>query len=75
MSYWRDDPEGMDERIVEAMKELGHSRENDDDLDILEKFNNDRVFGKTEDWLKVASLADGNYIQNLVGAAEARMGE
>lgn len=75
MSFWREDPEGMDERIVEAMKELGHSSQNDDDMKVLEKFNNDRAFGRTDAWLKVASQADENYTQNLVAAAEGRMGE
>lgn len=73
MSFWREDPDGMDERIVEAMKEMGHSKHYHDDQKVLEKFHNDKAFGRTNGWMAVAQQAEHDYTQNLVGAAESRM--
>ncbi len=72
MNFWSDDPEGMDQKIVESMVSLGHAMQSDDEVDILNKFNS-TSFGKTEAWLKVATEAEQDYCQNLVGASEAQL--
>ncbi len=71
MSFWSDDPEGMDKKIVASMISLGHAKQSDDEQEVLSKFNS-QAFGKTRAWLEVAKEAEQDYVQDLVGAAEAQ---
>lgn len=69
MNFWKEDPEGMDEKVVEAMRELGHAIQGDDEQETLQRFNSP-AFGRTQAWLDVATQAEGNYQDQLVTAAE-----
>ena len=68
---WKEDPEGMEARIVAAMKELGYAKGSEGDDTILQRWYDDN-FEDSKAWMEVSDLAEEEDLNSQIMAAEAQ---